>query len=305
MVRARLVAPVLAALLALLAPSLAAASYGWPVKPFRRQHAIRAGFGDPRYHLAAGGRASGSFHFGVDIVAADGSPVYAVAPGWVQSRHADWIAVCRVPTHCFEYWHVRGVVRSGTHVRLHQLLGRVIRGWGHVHLSERMRGRYRDPLRRGALTPFVDHTVPTVASMQVLGPQGGPVPTYAISGPISILVRAYDTPPIVPPPPWNVALLAPESLSWRLLRADGSVLAGRTTISFANRLPRNSLYGTVYAPGTYQNKPHRPGRYLYWVAHDLNTARFPNGTYTLEILARDSRGNVGSLTMPVAFANPG
>ena len=47
-------------------------AYGWPVKPFHRQHAVRGHFGDPRI----GGRISAdpmtrprAFHFGVDVAA--------------------------------------------------------------------------------------------------------------------------------------------------------------------------------------------------------------------------------------------
>src|SRR4249919_3672730 len=43
-------------------------SYGWPVKPFNRQHPVRGYLNDPR-------NADGTknFHFGIDISAADGT----------------------------------------------------------------------------------------------------------------------------------------------------------------------------------------------------------------------------------------
>jgi hypothetical protein len=300
---ARLAVSVLAVVLAFGVARGAAGSYGWPVKPFDRQHAIRGGFGDPRLRLAANGAAMGAFHSGVDIVSPDGSPVYAVAPGWVDSRRADSVSICRADRHCFSYWHIRPVVRSGTYVRLHQLLGRIIRGWGHVHFAELVRGRYRNPLRPGALTPYRDHTAPTVAWAQLVSPNGQPANPNALAGIISIVAWAFDTPPIPPPPPWNVAFVAPDSLGWLLRSADGRVIARRTTVSFANSIPANGSYSSVYAPGTYQNKPNRPGHYLYWVTHAFNTAAYPNGSYLLEIDARDSRGNVGSNTIGITIAN--
>ena len=55
-------------------------AYGWPVKPFHRQHPVRGHFGDPRI----GGQPKGSVktvHFGVDVSAPDGTPVYATTDG--------------------------------------------------------------------------------------------------------------------------------------------------------------------------------------------------------------------------------
>src|SRR5213592_3696589 len=43
-----------------------AGSYDWPLKPFNRQHPVRAFFDDPRI-----GRRERVFHFGIDIAAPD------------------------------------------------------------------------------------------------------------------------------------------------------------------------------------------------------------------------------------------
>src|SRR5512132_506344 len=51
--------------------------YGWPVKPFNRQHPVRAYLNDPRN----GDGDAKSFHFGIDITAPTGTPVYAIAAG--------------------------------------------------------------------------------------------------------------------------------------------------------------------------------------------------------------------------------
>ena len=56
--------------------------YGWPVKPFNRQHPVRGFFGDPR--IAEGRKGTTrSFHFGIDISCPDGTPVYATMSGRV------------------------------------------------------------------------------------------------------------------------------------------------------------------------------------------------------------------------------
>jgi murein DD-endopeptidase MepM/ murein hydrolase activator NlpD len=285
-----------------LAPS--ASAYGWPLRPFAKPHPIRATFGDPRFHLGAESALS-AFHFGVDIVARDGAPVYAVEPGVVVRRRADSVTIGRTSGRRFGYWHVRPIVKSGTHVRLHQLLGHVIAGWGHVHFAESLLGSYRNPLRKGALAPFYDHTVPTVVWVQVAAAGGSPVDPQHVVGPIDVTASIYDTPPLPPPAPWDLARLAPASVSWELVNATDTVVESSIAAYFDFGLPLNVLYNWIYAPGTYQNKPHRPGQYIFWIAHGLDTTDLPDGTYSLEVLASDSRNNTGTASLQLTIANGG
>ena len=64
--------------------------YSWPLKPFDRAHPVRGYFNDPRIS----GR-SRAFHFGIDISAPNGTPVYAVRGGVVHLEGRDR---CRSPT---------------------------------------------------------------------------------------------------------------------------------------------------------------------------------------------------------------
>ena len=300
-VRVRACVAVPVALMALsLTPG--AAAYSWPVKPFHKQHPIRGTFGDPRYHLDAEGQLS-AFHFGVDIVARDGTPVYAVEPGVVVRRYATSVTIGRASGRRFGYWHVLPVVRSGTHVRLHQLVGYVLPGWGHVHFAESIRGAYRNPLRRGALAPFNDHTVPTVASVQVLTADGSVADDGHIAGAIDITADVYDTPPLAPPPPWDVARVAPAAIWWDLIDSEGSVVESSIPVSLDFALPPNVVYGWMYAPGSYENKPHRPGHYVYWLAHAFDTTAFADGTYSLKVSASDTRNNIGTAKVALTITN--
>jgi murein DD-endopeptidase MepM/ murein hydrolase activator NlpD len=285
-----------------LASASAATAYSWPLKPFKEPHPIRGTFGDPRFHLDAEGQLS-AFHFGVDIVARDGAPVYSVSRGVVVRRHRDSVTIGRSSGHRFGYWHIRPVVKSGRHVRLHQLVGYVLKGWGHVHFAESFRGSYRNPLRRGALTPFNDHTLPTVASVQLLTSGGSPANLQHVAGAIDIVANIYDTPPLAPPPPWDVARLAPASVWWDIRDAKGAVVESNLAAYFDFALPPADLYSWIYAAGTYQNKPHRPGQYIFWLAHGLDTTGLPNGAYTLEVIASDTRNNVGTATVALTIAN--
>ena len=73
----------IAAVAAIAAPTtVQAGSYGWPLKPFDRQHPVRGFFGDPRIGEAADGHIeSKTFHFGIDISAPDGTAVFAIGVG--------------------------------------------------------------------------------------------------------------------------------------------------------------------------------------------------------------------------------
>src|SRR4051794_16775164 len=130
-------------------------SYGWPVAPFNRQHPIRGGFGDPRtlFHAPPtrdgvyNGSGSFSFHQGVDISAADGTAVYPVRDGVVISLNAERVFVASGDGDRFEYWHIAAAVKVGDHVTMDKtVLGRILRGSGHVHLTEVDAGRVTDPL---------------------------------------------------------------------------------------------------------------------------------------------------------------
>jgi hypothetical protein len=279
----------------------AASAYGWPLKPFQQPHPIRGSFGDPRFHLGPESELS-SFHFGTDIAAVDGEAVYAVVGGYVHAYRARLTVTARSGRE-FGYWHVRPVVATGVRVRAHQLVGHVIAGWGHVHFSERYRGAYKDPLRKGALTPYRDTTAPVLENLRLLRDDGSAVDPNHVTGALSIAVTAWDAPPLPPPAPWDVARLAPALVYWTLTGPTGALAGWYTVADFQNGLPPDDLYSWIYAPGTYQNKAHRPGSYIFWAAHSLDTTAFPDGRYRLTIDAADDRWNIGSVAVDLQLAN--
>ena len=64
-----------------------------------------------------------------------------------------------------------------------------------------------------------------------------------------------------------------------------------------------TLFDFVYAPGTYQNRPNRPGRYEYYLAHELDTGMLPNGSYVLQVEALDEQENVGQASFAFTVGN--
>ena len=271
-----------------------AGAYGWPVKPFGVEHPIRSGFDDPRYHVDEGVR-DASFHFGVDVAVPDGTPVYAVAPGRAVS--APGHVSVRTGTREFGYWHVVPAVMTGQRIRLHQLVGYVAAGWGHLHFAEGSAGVYVNPLRRGGLTPYRDTTTPIVASVAAVTTDGAPLGTRTVHGTIGLVAEAYDLPPLAPPPPWQGARLAPALVRWRLVRGGVELYGWHASPDLGIALLPNGLYDLVYAPGTYQNKPNRPGRYIYWLDRELDTSKLEPGAYDVEVEAQDLAGHTGTATL--------
>src|SRR5262245_4623257 len=125
-------------------------SYGWPVKPFGRQHPVRGSFGDPRSIFGGAptrrglmaSRCACSYHQGIDISAPDGTAVYPVRSGVVGTVTPDWVEVDSGGGQAFQYWHIRAAVRVGDRVDAgNDVLGHILRGSKHVHLTELRDGR--------------------------------------------------------------------------------------------------------------------------------------------------------------------
>jgi hypothetical protein len=241
----------------------------------------------------------------VDIAVHDGTAVYAVAPGYVH-RYAANVTVQRPGSgREFGYWHIRPVVSTGQQVRTHQLLGYVLPGWGHVHFAESINGAYRNPLRPGALSPYVDRTAPSVTSIGFVTPDRVPVSAGAVRGMVDIEAQVSDTPPIAPRGTWKVARLTPAFIWWKLWR-DSTPLSGWNLVAdFHLALMPESLYNWVYAPGTYQNKANRPGNYLFWLTHGFDTTALADGSYRITVRAEDTRYNVGEGSFDFTVANGG
>lgn len=287
--RVRVALPQSLAFSTLPAESLAARTrpYGWPLRPFDRQHPIRGGFGDPRF-----GHHQRNFHFGIDIAAAGGTPVYSVSDGTVflEQDHVD--VLTRVSACCadgFSYWHITPAVAEHAFVPVHALLGWVKPMWRHVHFSELQRGRFVNPLRPGALTPYVDDSSPRIESVQL-------VPRGALD---DVVVDAW-VPSAGLEGPWAATRIAPTLIRWRLLANGRPVADWRAAVDFRVYTPPNAMFDEVYADGTLQNKPYRPGRYFFYLARNWDLTALPAGDYDLDVQAFGPRGAVTELT--TAFA---
>lgn len=288
----------------LLAPP-ARASYGWPLKPFHVQHPVRGYFGDPR--ISGHDTGNATIHFGIDISAPDGTPVYATIDGVasIHPLHRDTVVVVGAGGVAHEYWHVIPAVSSGSRVVAGRtVVGRIEKPWQHVHFSERHGRTYVNPLRPGALAPYRDPTRPTIqaATFERLG---SPVGTR-LSGTVDIVTEAWDTVPVAVDAPWNDKPVTPALVEWRIVgtRAPASS-RWHVAADFRDALPA-APYSTVYARWTRQNHPWRRGgrgRYRFYLARGLDTRTLPNGTYRLVVRVADTCGNAAQMTRAFTVAN--
>jgi len=292
-------------------------SYNWPIKPFNEPHPVRGNFGDPRtnfvYGLQGGPLALGGFRFhnGIDISAPDGSAVYPVAAGQVINVAADHLVVSAGTGRRFQYWHIRPAVSPGQPVFTDRtILGSIIAGAGHVHLTEIDQHHVTNPLFPGHIFPYRDNTPPRVDTLEFRNPGGSELAGPILRGTISVTATTHDTPSLPPPGPWRSAVVTPALIRWWLSRPDGSLLLrSRTVFDVRNTLPPKSDFWRIYAPGTFQNFPvansrrlMRTGNYDFYLG-ELRTSDLPDGKALLTVEAADACGNSGTLTTPIQIAD--
>jgi murein DD-endopeptidase MepM/ murein hydrolase activator NlpD len=259
---------------------------GWPLRPFHRQHPLRAGLNELR---------TSSFHHGIDIQAADGSRVYAMQPGrahiLVASGPEERVLVGR-----YIYWHVNLRVHEGqVVVPFRTVLGTVKDGFGHLHLSEvSADGRYLNPLRPGGrvLAPWTDNDAPVLGAPHL---QAGGRVTVDAFDPQSFTERVgYETP-----------VIAPAAVAYRMFDARGTPV---TPLRFALRGAQNldwSVHALVFAPDAREAafvcfmhrvicRPHWDYVLAGGLAPALPLSALAPGRYRLAAYAWDWAGNASA-----------
>lgn len=303
-----------------LCATASASAFPWPIKPFDKQHPIRANFGDPRTRflntmLTDGLQGPGTFafHNGIDIAAPPDTPVYPVISGKVRYIDGSAISVRTKGRGIFQYFHIVINVRNGQHVVAGQtILGYVMHAYDHVHLSWIRAGRVWNPLARDGIAPYRDRTVPAVDAINVR--PGGSLIAFdsdTVCGPISIVAAAHDVTPIPIPGAFDGFPVSPALVTWSLYRVGGSTyVRDATAADFRTTLPSARSFWNVYARGSYQNAPRFsnqqffvPGRFLYSLAHELDTRAYPNGLYEVLVRASDMRDNESEAALQFVIAN--
>jgi peptidase M23-like protein len=308
------------AFVGLLLGGSSAHAFPWPIKPFHKQHPIRANFGDPRTRflntmLTDGLQGPGTFafHNGIDIAAPPDTPVYPVVSGKVHYIDGSAISVRTKGRGIFQYFHIVINVRNGQHVVAGRtILGYVMHAYGHVHLSWIRAGRVWNPLARDGIAPYRDRTVPAVDAINVR-PAGSLISfdSDTVCGLVSIVAAAHDVTPIPIPGAFDGFPVSPALVSWSLYRVGGSTyVRDADAADFRTTLPSAKLFWNVYARGSYQNAPRFsnrqffvPGRFLYNLAHEVDTRAYPNGLYEVLVRVADMRDNESEAALQFVIAN--
>jgi murein DD-endopeptidase MepM/ murein hydrolase activator NlpD len=279
-------------------------SYGWPLRPFAEQHPIRGMFGDPRIAPRIDAPPVEAFHFGVDLGAPVGTPVYAVATGFVfiPPDRPGHITVFRADGSMVIYWHLPAAVASGQlAIANRTVLGYIERDHEHVHFAESRGGRVINPVREGGLGPYVDDTAPAVLGVRFQ--RGGRQVRGPMRGTLDIVAEGHDVPALAPSSPWDGAVYAPALVKWRVVGTRGRAHQTWTTVfDVRTRLPATA-FSSVFASGTDQNRPNRPGRYRFYLARGWQSTSLRDGKYVLEVRVTDVRGNSATHREPFEVDN--
>lgn len=228
---------------------------GWPLRPFHRQHPLRAGLNELR---------PDNMHVGLDIQAQDGTPVYAMQSGAARVLAAAGVDG-RVQVGSYVYWHIRSRVRAGQHVVAHRtIIGTLINGAGHLHLSEKAGERYLNPLRPGGrvLAPWRDSEPPIIAQ---------PV----VHGAGDVTVEVFDPQSFRSAEKYRTPVLAPAALAYRTHDGDGREVSGLRFVLRGSQHLARGLRSVIFAPDAYP-----PG----WTCFDRRLVCIPRWNYRLAAL---------------------
>jgi hypothetical protein len=305
-------------------------AYDWPIKQDTVQHVIISTLGEWR---------NPHFHAGVDINAPESTKVYTIEG---DTCYKDTTSPVRgINIGHFRYYHVAGYVYSDTTYIPAGVYFAKTDSESHVHLQEadrRLTGpgasannaKWLNPLRNGALTPYVDSTRPHVDSIkfyrqgtnnQLIGVLDGRVDvlsvagdtrtdstghTPSIPGNCSVYRIGYevrDTLGNVVKPLWEKirfdTIPSPPNAS-QLLLTYGS---GSTLSHFRYWVSNDPFNPDSTLRNWYWNTKQKIGQPDSVDAESLEVAKFKDGKYWVKVIASDIRSNADTESLFVHIDN--
>ncbi len=286
----------------------------WPVKPFDGPHGVRGTFGEVRGLIGVAGAKglTGAplhefldrlnpvlpagrriIHHGIDIIAPDLTPVYALTDGVAQwGGGANYSRFVRVGD--FEYVHLKDPIREGARVKAFTtVIGKVFPGQEHVHFTRWAGGRPVNPLGFGGMANYVDTAPPEIHELLAYRTDGSKVGLDAINGGVALFVNATD----VQSRDGNHTGVY--KLGYAIKDANGATVVGPYKCVQMDVAPPEAIGNILY---TTQSTRHRFTP-IFWIRLTvkspsadglLHTGHLPPGPYSVEITAADIAGNTTS-----------
>ncbi len=284
-----------------------------------QQHPVIATFG--QYYKV---NDEPAFYPGIDIYAPQGAPVYAVSSGLVTAINADNVKVGR-----FWYQNITDIkVGSGDLITKGDLLG-YVNNLNYLHFRESSSLTTEDwinPIAEGnSLGDFEDNVAPVIKNVKLVSDNTGQVftPGQLLTGKVDIIVDVYD------PATWTANQgnnsircgikeieIQFENLEGNLITNNDEPICFKLDLTNSNnQLPSNSATSSVYSENTNNKKfeyvvtsnPFSETNNFddFWdvkqkkgtedkTASVIEEALFPDGEYTIKVIAKDFRGNVAN-----------
>ena len=291
-----------------LFPFATLAQYPWPVTPFNESQYITGSFCEYRDTAPAP-----HYHNGTDIPKADGSPVYPVHSGIINAIDPNGDnAYVRVGNVAYVHIQPNPALSVGDPVVVSEtVLGTILPGLGHVHLTDGYVGSELNALRESTgLTPFVDTWKPDITFVRFFVTGTATEFTQRIDNHLIVSSRVDIVAKVreqnAPPGAWSSD--APYNngtykLGFQILSADRSTVVhsppnNGLRYQFDGK-PSQSVHNTFH-PTLSSTSSH-----VYYATNTAATRGFwdtealPEGDYTVMVFAGDTRNNLDTAFVAV------
>jgi hypothetical protein len=277
------------------------AQFPWPVTPFNQTQTITGTFCEYRDTAPAP-----HYHNGTDIPKADGSPVYPVVDGVITSLDPNGDnAYVRVDR--FAYVHIMPNPALGAGDAVFKsvtVLGTILPGLGHVHLTEGQLGSEVNALRENTgLSPYLDTWPPVINDVRFFqNGTGVQFTNNSVSGRVDIVSHISEK---NGPPGSDASRLnnGTYKLGYKIFSAD------RQTVVYSppnnglryqfDRKPAGDVHNTFH-PSFSSTSTH-----VYYVTNTATTKTYwdtstlPEGDYAVMVFTEDTHRNADTVYVPV------
>ncbi|MGH7597656.1 MAG: FlgD immunoglobulin-like domain containing protein [bacterium] len=277
------------------------AQFPWPVTPFNQSQTITGTFCEYRDTAPAP-----HYHNGTDIPKADGSPVYPVIDGVVTSLDPNGDnAFVRVNRFAYVHLMPNPALGVGDSVfKSVTVLGTILPGLGHVHLTEGQVNSEVNALRENTgLSPYIDTWPPVINYVRFFqNGTGVQFTNNSVSGRVDIVAHISEK---NGPPGSSTSVLnnGTYKLGYKILSAD------RSTVVYSppnnglryqfDRKPTGDVHNTFH-PSFSNTSTHvyyvtnTPTTKTYW-----DTSMLPEDDYAVMVFTEDTHRNADTVYVPV------